>query len=65
MYSEEEEIYIEPDAGQQAILEVDNPENFFYLSHKQQDPVFIGNSRAIILKCQQLENLEYVAGHRA
>ncbi len=60
-----DDIYIEPDAGQTATLEVDDPGDFFYLAHKRQEPVFIVNSRVIILKYEQLETLGHVVGHRA
>ncbi len=60
-----DEIYIEPDAGQTATLELDDPGDFYWMAYQCKEPVFIGDSRALILKYEQLETLGYVVGHRA
>lgn len=61
-----DEIYIEPDAGQTATLELDDPGDFYWMAFKWKEPVFIGDSRVvIILKYEQLETLGHVVGHRA
>jgi hypothetical protein len=60
-----DEIYIEPDAGQSATIEVDDPGDFYWMSYNWKEPVFIGDSRMVILKYTQLETLGFVSGHRA
>ncbi len=56
---------IEPDPGQTATIEVNDPGNFYRSAHQWYEPVFIGDSQVLILEYEQLENLGYVAGHRA
>ncbi len=60
-----DELYIEPDPGQTATIEVDDPGDFYWMAHKWKEPVFIGDSRVVILEYSQLETLGYVSGHRA
>ncbi len=58
-------MYIEPDAGETATIEVDDPGDFYWMSYKWKESVFIGDSRVVILEYIQLETLGYVSGHRA
>ena len=60
-----DEIYIEPDAGQTATIEVEDPGDFYWMAYQWKEPVFIGDSRVEILEYMQLETLGYVSGHRA
>jgi len=60
-----DDIYIEPDAGQKAIIEVDDPSDFYWMAFQWNEPVFLGDSKVIIEKYIELETLGYVSGHRA
>jgi hypothetical protein len=44
-----DEMYIEPDAWQTATIEVDDPGDFYWMAQKWKEPVFIGDSRLVIL----------------
>lgn len=60
-----DEIYIEPDSGQTTTIEVDDPGDFYWMAFQWKEPVFIGDSRVVILEYMKLETLGYVSGHRA
>lgn len=60
-----DEFYTEPDAGETATLEVNDPGDFYEMACKWKEPVFIGASRVLIEHYEQLETLGYIAGHRA
>ena len=57
--------YIELDPGQVTSLSVDDIDDYYYRAFKMNVPVFINESKVLILEYHQKEPLAYRYGHSA
>lgn len=60
-----DDIYVEPDPGQKATIEIDDYNDFVYSSFKYGVPVMVGDIKVKVLEYVQLSSLKYTSGHRA
>lgn len=60
-----EDLYIEPDPGQQATMEIDDYGDTVYSAYKYGTPVYIGQIKVKVLDYEFLQPLNYTEGHRA
>ena len=65
MHSDEEDIYVEPDSGQTAILEIDDKDDHAYHVYRAGTTTFIKDMRVKVVGYVQLEPLGFCQGHRA
>ncbi|MBO6794663.1 MAG: hypothetical protein JJ895_12185 [Balneolaceae bacterium] len=57
--------FIVPDPGQVTSLSVDDIDDYYYRAFKMNAPVFINESKVLILEYQQKEPLAFRYGHSA
>lgn len=60
-----EDIYIEPDPGQQTQMEINDYGDAIYSAYKYGNPVYIGQIRVTVLEYEELGPLNFTDGHRA
>lgn len=60
-----DDIYFEPDLGQQAELEIEDYGDSIYSAYKYGNPVYIGQMRVTVLEYEELGPLNFTEGHQA
>lgn len=65
MYSDEDDIYVEPDSGETALLDIDDKDDHAYHVYKAGTTTFIHDMLVEVVGYTQLEPLGFCQGHRA